>query len=106
MKTPEYIGFMAGNRPKLWKIVLDVLKPHEPPLPEFATKLASMSGVDGVNVTLVEIDRDTETVKVTINGKLDYSVIRATVEEWGGVIHSVDEVVVGRKPIAELLSEG
>jgi hypothetical protein len=94
---------MTGRKPKLWRIVLDVLKPHTPPLPEFAAKLGSMSGVEGVNVTLIEIDKETETVKVTIDGKLDYQTIRSTIEEWGGVIHSVDEVMAGRKPIKELL---
>ncbi len=95
---------MANMKPKMWKLVLDVLKPHDPHLPEFATKLASLCSVDGVNVTSVEIDKDTETVKVTIVGKLNYSEIRATIEEWGGVIHSVDEVVTGTKPVPQLMS--
>jgi len=81
--------------------VLDVLKPHSPTLPEFATKLDSMPGVEGVNVTLIEIDKDTETIKVTIDGQLDYGAIRSAIEEWGGVVHSVDEVVTG-----SLASEG
>ncbi len=80
---------------KLRRLVLDVLKPHSPTLPEFATKLGSMPGVDGVNVTLIEIDKDTETLKVTIEGQLDYGTIRSAIEEWGGVVHSVDEVVTG-----------
>ncbi len=78
------------------RLVLDVLKPHNPSLPEFATKLLSLPGVDGVNVTLIEIDKDTETIKVTVEGELDYGVIRSAIEEWGGVVHSVDEVAAGR----------
>ncbi|MDI6642862.1 MAG: DUF211 domain-containing protein [Candidatus Hodarchaeaceae archaeon] len=84
-----------ARSPKLGRLVLDVLKPHSPTLPEFATKLSSMPSVEGVNVTLVEIDKDTETLKVTIEGKLDYGEIRSAIEEWGGVVHSVDEVVTG-----------
>jgi len=80
---------------KLRRLVLDVLKPHSPTLPDFATKLHSLPGVDGVNVTLIEIDKDTETLKVTIEGQLDYGVIRSAIEEWGGVVHSIDEVVTG-----------
>ena len=80
---------------KIRRLVLDVLKPHSPSLPEFATKLSSMPGVDGVNVTLIEIDKDTESLKVTIDGQLDYGTIRSAIEEWGGVVHSVDEVVTG-----------
>jgi len=88
---------MARKTParKIRRLVLDVLKPHSPSLPEFATKLSSMSGVDGVNVTLIEIDKDTETIKITIDGQLDYGTIRAAIEEWGGVVHSIDEVIAG-----------
>lgn len=83
------------------RLVLDVLKPHNPSLPEFATKLSSLPGVDGVNVTLIEIDKDTETIKVTVEGKLDYGVIRSAIEEWGGVVHSVDEVMAGCLEVGE-----
>ncbi|MCD6247953.1 MAG: DUF211 domain-containing protein [Hadesarchaea archaeon] len=92
---------MVRKKPKLRRLVLDVLKPHSPPLPEFAMKLGSMPKVEGVNVTLVEIDKDTETVKVTIDGELEYEKINSMIEEWGGVIHSVDEVVAGRRPVRE-----
>ncbi len=80
---------------KLRRIVLDVLKPHSPTLPEFATKLSSIPGVNGVNVTLIEIDKDTETLKVTVEGQLDYGTIHSAIEEWGGVVHSIDEVITG-----------
>jgi hypothetical protein len=86
---------MPRRGSKLRRLVLDVLKPHSPTLPEFATNLTSISGVKGVNVTLIEIDKDTETLKVTLEGKLDYSDIRSAIEDWGGVIHSVDEVSAG-----------
>lgn len=84
---------------KIWRIVLDVLKPHDPSLPEFAQKLGDMEGVEGVDVALLEIDKETETLKVTVDGDLDYSEIRSRIEEWGGVIHSVDEVVAGQKSL-------
>jgi len=89
---------------KLRRLVLDVLKPHSPSLPEFATKLGSIPGVVGVNVTLIEIDKETETLKVTIDGELDYATIRSMIEEWGGVIHSIDEVVAGNTTVEEPLS--
>lgn len=80
---------------KIRRLVLDVLKPHSPALPEFATRLGSLRGVKGVNVALIEIDKETETLRVTIEGELDYGVIRSAIEEWGGVVHSVDEVAAG-----------
>jgi len=91
------------GKPKLRRVVLDVLKPHSPTLPDFAAKLSSLPGVDGVDVTLIEIDRDTETLKVTIDGKLDYGTIRSAIEEWGGVVHSVDEVMAGEMIVGEAL---
>lgn len=92
-----------ARKPVLRRLVLDVLKPHSPTLPDFAERLSSMPGVEGVNVTLIEIDKDTETLKVTIDGELDYAAIRSAIEEWGGVIHSVDEVMAGKKPVSEAL---
>ncbi|KXB07529.1 hypothetical protein AKJ51_01155 [candidate division MSBL1 archaeon SCGC-AAA382A20] len=86
-----------SQKPKVWRIVLDVLKPHDPSLPEFAKSLGSMEGVEGVDVALLEIDKETETLKVTVDGNLDYSEIRSEIEDWGGVVHSVDEVIVGKK---------
>ena len=86
---------------KLRRLVLDVLKPHSPTLPEFATKLGSIPRVAGVNVTLIEIDKETETLKVTIDGELDYATIRSMIEEWGGVIHSIDEAVAGSMTVEE-----
>jgi len=88
---------------KIWRLVLDVLKPHSPALPEFATRLSSLRGVEGVNVTLIEIDKETETLRVAIEGKLNYGVIRSAIEEWGGVVHSVDEVAAGRSLVEEAL---
>lgn len=89
----------ASEGSKIWRIVLDVLKPLEPPLPEFAEGLGSIEGVEGVDVALLEIDKETETLKITIDGDLDYPKVKSRIEEGGGVIHSVDEVVVGEKPI-------
>lgn len=52
------------------RIVLDILKPHEPKITDMALKLTSLSNIDGVNITVYEIDKETENVKVTIEGKL------------------------------------
>ncbi|KXB06012.1 hypothetical protein AKJ53_01575 [candidate division MSBL1 archaeon SCGC-AAA382F02] len=87
----------SSEKSKIWRIVLDVLKPHEPSLPEFAQKIGAIEGVEGVDVALVEIDKETETLKITVDGSLDYPEIKMKIEEWGGVIHSVDEVVVGER---------
>jgi hypothetical protein len=80
------------------KIVLGVLKPHQPSIPELASRLVACHGVDHVNITLAEIDQNTESIKVQVDGsdvKLDG--LRKCIEELGATIHSVDEVEVVRK---------
>lgn len=85
------------------RLVLDVLKPHEPPLPELAARLSSMKGVDGVNISLVEIDQDTESVKITIEGgSIDLNHVETTMKDCGAVIHSIDEVAVGKKLVEKV----
>jgi hypothetical protein len=87
----------------LIRIVLDILKPHEPNIPSFAKFLSELGGVDGVNITLMEIDKETENVKVTMQGDdLNFQEISDAIEEYGGSIHSVDEVVAGKKLIEEV----
>lgn len=85
------------------RIVLDILKPHEPKITDMALKLTSLSNIDGVNITVYEIDKETENVKVTIEGNnLDFDEIQEIIESLGGTIHSIDEVVAGKKIIEEL----
>ena len=78
------------------RLVFDVLKPHDPPLPEFARRLTEVEGVVAINVSLVEIDREVQNVKLTCEGTaLEYDAIEAAIEHLGGTVHSVDEVSCG-----------
>ncbi len=81
--------------PEIRHMVLDVLKPHEPPLPEFATFVGELEGVDRVDVTVIEMDEKTESLKVIIDGSsIDYDRLREHMAKQGAVIHSVDQVIV------------
>jgi uncharacterized protein len=83
------------EKPKIVHVVLDVLKPHQPPLPEFAMYVGELGGVTKVDVSLVEMDEKTESLKVIIFGEnVDYEELRAHMGKQGAVIHSVDQVVV------------
>jgi hypothetical protein len=83
---------------QITRIVLDVLKPHEPPIHELASKLASLQGIDRVNITLSEIDQSTESIKVSMDGTgIVIEGVRKALEESGAVIHSIDEVSVAKK---------
>lgn len=84
------------------RIVLDVLKPHEPGLIAFATDVSESTGVNGVNATLVETDREVETLKLTVEGEaIDHEAVTAAVEDLGGSVHSVDEVICGDRVVEE-----
>lgn len=83
-------------------LVLDVLKPHQPIVTDLALGLSELEGVEGVNITLVEIDKETENVKITVVGdNLDYEEIVRTIEEFGGVVHSIDMVAAGKRIVEE-----
>ncbi len=82
---------------QLRRLVLDVLKPMEPSIVELSQMLAEIEGVEGVNISIYEIDLRVENAKVTIEGSnLPYPSIRELIEENGGAIHSIDEVAAGR----------
>ncbi len=93
---------MAGLR----RLVLDVLKPHEPSNVLLAVKLSEIENVEGVNLLLREMDQNTETLKITIVGNdLNFEEIRRVLEEFGAVIHSVDEIVAGRRIVESVRTE-
>ena len=80
---------------KIKHLVLDVLKPHSPPLPEFASFLTELNGIEKVDITLVEMDEKTESLKVVLSGTaIEYDALKVHVGKQGAVIHSVDQVIV------------
>ncbi len=83
------------EKPKITHLQLDVLKPHQPPLPEFAQYLGEMEGVTKIDIQVVEMDEKTESLKVIVDGVgLDFESLRSHMARQGAVIHSVDKVVV------------
>jgi len=85
----------VSKRPlTLSKLVLDILKPHIPDLVDFCRELSSVSGVKRVSGVVLEVDVETDTVKVTIEGRgIDFQELESKVKSMGAAIHSVDEVV-------------
>ena len=81
----------------LKRVVLDILKPLEPSLIEFAKIVGKCKGIKQVNLVVSEMDRKTETIKAVIIGNgINFEKLRKTIEEAGGVIHSIDEVLIER----------
>ncbi len=81
----------------LRRLVLDVLKPHQPGIHELAAQICSIDGVEGINITLMEVDADTESVTITIEGELQFEEIKNKLEEWNCSVHSIDQVIAGEK---------
>ncbi len=80
-----------------------MLKPHRPSLVELSQRLSALKGVEGVNCSLDEVDQETETVKVTIEGAaISFESVEGALRELGAVIHSVDEVASGKRLIEDV----
>ncbi len=87
----------------LRRLVLDVLKPHNPSVVELSQALSELEGVEGVNVVIYEIDQQVENAKVIIAGnRIDFETVKKKLEEMGATIHSVDEVAAGKRIIEEV----
>ena len=84
--------------PSVQRLVLDVLKPHQPNALEFARAIAALGESYQVDIRVVEVDEQTETLEVAIEGdELDFERINDTISEIGASLHSIDEVsVVGK----------
>ncbi|WEL17626.1 MULTISPECIES: DUF211 domain-containing protein [unclassified Halorhabdus] len=84
------------------RLVIDLLKPNEIENVEFARTIADLDGVEGANVSLLESDKDVQNLKITIEGEgIDDGSVTTAVEDLGGTVHSVDEVVCGDRMVEE-----
>lgn len=80
---------------KVKRLILDILKPHQPNALEFASTLAEQGGDIQVTLNVDEIDEKTESVIVQIEGDaIDFERLTEQIKELGGSVHSIDEVKV------------
>ena len=83
----------------LKRVVLDVLKPHQPNALEFASAIADQSGGYRVTVTVSAVDEKTETTVVVIESDdIQYEAVIEVISALGGSVHSIDEVEVTSSP--------
>jgi len=98
----HYPIFGLTNMSLIKRVVLDVLKPHQPNALEFAGVIADRHSGCRVKVTVTEVDEKTETTVVTIEGNdIPYEAIVETITGLGASIHSIDEVEVSSTPQPE-----
>lgn len=77
------------------KLILDSLKPREPSIRALSTAVCEVDGVAEVNITVIEVDANTETIKIVIQGSdVDYDKVCDTISNHGAVVRSVDEILV------------
>ncbi len=83
------------------KIVLDVLKPHEPNALEFCQSIAKVGVNYHVRLIVLEVDENTETLQITVEGNtVDFEAVQSIISEMGGSLHSIDEVEVQSDSVA------
>jgi hypothetical protein len=82
--------------PPLRRLVLDVLKPHEPPMLTLGHEIADLPTVEAATTDLVEIDEEVREVTVTVEGSdVNYDAVVAVVDDLGGSVHSIDQAAYG-----------
>ena len=81
--------------PLIKKLVLDVLKPHDPDVIEFSRNIASKGSDYRVILNVVEMDEKTETLELIVQGTdVNIELIVEAINEMGGSLHSIDCVEV------------
>lgn len=77
------------------RVMLDVLKPHNPNALEFSQAIAEVGPDYYVQLTVIEVDEKTETLKLIVEGNaIDFEGIQTAISNLGGSLHSIDEVEV------------
>ena len=90
---------------RIRRLVLDTLKPHEPSIIELSGRLGDLEGVSAVNISIYEMDRKVENAKITIEGEhILYPKVLEVIEQMGGAVHSIDEVVAGKQIIDDAVT--
>ncbi len=88
------------------RLVLDILKPFDPELHIVATEIINRCKIGqdiSVNLTVYEVDKLTQTIKVIIEGEhLDFDEIQEILNSMNCIIHSLDQVVAGKKLVENI----
>ncbi|WP_049986880.1 DUF211 domain-containing protein [Halobellus rufus] len=86
----------------LRRVVIDVLKPHEPTMLAFTERVAEVESIDAVSTSLIELDQEVQNVKITAEGSaIEYDAVEDAVDGLGGTVHSVDQVAFGEYVVDE-----
>ncbi|MHB8361376.1 MAG: DUF211 domain-containing protein [Thermoplasmataceae archaeon] len=86
------------------RVILDVGKGlGRPSLVDLSEAIISVKGVDGVNISVTEIDMETMGTNITVEGtNINFDELVRTIEDSGAVVHSVDEIAAGSRLIENI----
>ena len=77
------------------RLVLDVLKPHQPDVVEFCRQIASLCEDYQVCLDVDEVDENTQTLRLEIRGQaVALQPIEDAIADMGASLHSIDVVEV------------
>jgi hypothetical protein len=80
---------------KVKRLVVDSLKPLETPKLDLALALGRVEGVDGVTLSVTEVDSKTETIRLLIDGQdINYDRVQNVFSVFGAAVRSIDEIEV------------
>lgn len=85
----------------LRQVMMDVDKSTQrPSLIEIAEAIEQEKGVEGLSIVVTEIDMETVGMEITVEGDgMVYEELVAAIEKTGAVVHSLDQVLAGKKMI-------
>jgi len=88
-------GKLNSKKTFIRKLVLDVVKPHEPGIIEVADAVSKLDGVKKVEVEVRDYDSNIERLRLIVEGDdLDEDDIMELIKYYGGNVASVDGVTV------------
>ena len=80
---------------RLKRVVLDVLKPHQPNALAFCNAIAALGNDYRVCLNVDEMDENTQTLQLEISGEaIELEPIEAAIANMGASVHSIDQVEV------------
>ncbi|OFV67240.1 MAG: protein containing DUF211 [Candidatus Syntrophoarchaeum caldarius] len=69
----------------------------------YAQVLGDIQGVEGTNLSVDEVDQETETVKITLEGKdISFNDVKEMIQKLGGTVHSIDLVATGQRLVEDV----
>lgn len=82
------------------RLVLDVMIPLNVPSSELALKLSKLTGVDGVDLLVTEVEHRIEKATITMEGEnINLDSVKALLDKAGASLQGVDRITCGKRVV-------